>query len=116
MRSTKTLRFGISSLALFATLAAVEARSDGAGPLREVTPNSAGHGFASVYGDVPADQAEFLSSPDVMQSAVASGAPTAVWEALEHGERVECLDCIPSVGRLLYDSNAKNREIAAWWL
>jgi HEAT repeat protein len=115
MRSNKTLRFAISSLALFATMASVEARSD-ASPPREVTPNSSGHGFASVYGDVPADQAEFLSSPDAIKSAAASGAPTLVWEALEHGERVECLDCIPIVAPLLYDSNAKNREIAAWWL
>jgi HEAT repeat protein len=44
------------------------------------------------------------------------GAPTLVWEALEHGEKVECLDCISAVAPLLYDSNAKNREIAAWWL
>ncbi|MGH7435841.1 MAG: HEAT repeat domain-containing protein, partial [Polyangiaceae bacterium] len=35
---------------------------------------------------------------------------------LEHGESIECLDCIPVVAPLLYDSNAKNREIAAWWL
>jgi HEAT repeat protein len=116
MRSNSPLRFAVSSLALFATLAAVEARSDGAGPPREVTPNSGAHGFASVYGNVPADQAEFLSTPDEMKSAAASGAPTLVWEALEHGEKVECLDCIAPVARLLYDSNAKNREIAAWWL
>ena len=42
--------------------------------------------------------------------------PTLIWETLEHGEKVECLDCIPVVAPLLYDSNAKNREIAAWWL
>ena len=29
----------------------------------------------------------------------------AIWETLEHGERVECLDCIPSVEPLLYDPN-----------
>ena len=40
----------------------------------------------------------------------------AIWQALEHGEKVECLDCIPAVEKLLYDGNAKNREIAAWWL
>jgi HEAT repeat protein len=115
MRRHSTLRLAVSSLALLGTLAVAEARSD-AGPLREVTPNSSAHGFASVYGDVPADQAEFLSTPDAMKSAAASGAPTLVWEALEHGERVECIDCIPAVSNLLYDANAKNREIAAWWL
>jgi HEAT repeat protein len=29
---------------------------------------------------------------------------------------VECLSCIPYVAKLLYDSNAKTREISAWWL
>lgn len=106
---------GIASLlALAAALVTADARS--AGAPRQVTPDSTGHGFASVYGDVPADQAEFLSTPDSIKSAAASGAPTLVWEALEHGEKVECLDCIPTVAPLLYDANAKNREIAAWWL
>jgi HEAT repeat protein len=79
-----------------------------------VTP--AGTGMAGVYGVLSADQQEFLSSPDAIKSAAASGAPTLVWETLEHGEKVECLDCIAVVAPLLYDANAKNREIAAWWL
>jgi len=46
-----------------------------------------------------------------------SGAPTAIWQTLEHGERVECLECIGAVAPLLYDTtSAKNREISAWWL
>ena len=101
-------------LALAATFAVHDARSDGSPPPRQVTP--AGSGFAGVYGQVPSDQVEFLSSPDHIRSAVASGAPTLVWEALEHGEKVECLDCIAPVSALLYDANAKTREIAAWWL
>lgn len=101
-------------LACAATFSAGDARSGGAP--RHVTPSSSGHGFASVYGDLPADQAEALSTPDHIKSAAASGAPTLVWEALEHGEKVECLDCIAAVAPLLYDTNAKNREIAAWWL
>jgi hypothetical protein len=104
----------ITLLSLTATLASEDARS-GAAP-RQVTPNAADHGFASVYGNLPADQMEFLSTADRIKSAAASGAPTLVWEALEHGERVECLDCISAVAPLLYDSNAKTREIAAWWL
>src|SRR5215470_17818648 len=75
-----------------------------------------GAGTASIYGNIPADQIEFLSTPDRIKSVAASGAPTAIWETLEHGERVECLDCISAVEPLLYDSNAKTREIAAWWL
>ena len=94
-----------------------EARTAGpsAAP-RQVTPNATSHGFASVYGEVSPDQAEFLSTSDAIRSAAASGAPTLVWEVLEHGEKVECLDCIAAVSPLLYDSNPKTREIAAWWL
>jgi hypothetical protein len=103
-------------LAIASTLASHEARSGGPSTPRQVTPNSDGHGIASVYGAVPADQVEFLSTPASIKSAAASGAPTLVWEALEHGEKVECLDCIGAVAPLLYDANAKTREIAAWWL
>src|SRR6478609_7449623 len=46
----------------------------------------------------------------------ASFAPTQYLTMLEHGERVECLDCVPFVSKLLYSSNAKSREISAWWL
>lgn len=35
---------------------------------------------------------------------------------LEHGEFVDCLNCIPSVEKLLFDAHASNREISAWWL
>jgi HEAT repeat protein len=97
-----------------ATLAGGDAFSDTPAAPRQVTPM--GTGFAGVYGDVPADQVEGLSTPDAIKSAVLGGAPTAIWEVLEHGEKVECLDCIATVAPLLYDNNAKNREIAAWWL
>ena len=46
----------------------------------------------------------------------ATFAPTKYWTMLEHGERVECLDCVPFVSKMLYASNAKSREISAWWL
>src|SRR5215472_15236527 len=116
MRDVRFKRATIAILSLAATLVAEDARSGGA--TRQVTPNAAAHGFASVYGNIPADQSEEfpLSTPDRIKSAAASGAPTQVWEALEHGERLECLDCISAVAPLLYDSNAKTREIAAWWL
>jgi len=100
-------------LAVASTLAASDAGA-GTGTPRPVTPSGAG--FQGVYGSIPADQAEFISTPDAIKSAAASGAPTLVWETLEHAEKVECLDCIPFVAPLLYDSNAKTREIAAWWL
>jgi HEAT repeat protein len=100
----KSLFLGL--LACGAVLTANDAKSD---------PQTS-HGFSSVYGNVPADQVEFLSTPDRIKSVAANGAPMAVWEALEHGEKVECLDCIAAVAPLLYDSNARTREIAAWWL
>jgi HEAT repeat protein len=111
MRISTMLKLGIGGLALAGALTATDAQS---APPRPVTP--AGSGFAGVYGQIPPDQAEFISSPDAIKSVAASGAPTLIWETLEHGEKVECLDCIPVVAQLLYDSNAKNREISAWWL
>src|SRR6185369_9288188 len=45
-----------------------------------------------------------------------SGSPSLIWETLEHGEKVECLQCIPAVTGLLYDQHSQTREIAAWWL
>jgi HEAT repeat protein len=75
-----------------------------------------GGGTAAVYGHVPPDQIEFLSTNDRILSVARSGTPTAIWEALEHGERVECMECIPQVAPLLYDASPVTREIAAWWL
>jgi HEAT repeat protein len=68
------------------------------------------------FQGITPDQAEFLSSPDYIISVVVSGAPMQIWEALEHGERVECLACVSVVAPLMYSENAQNREIAAWWL
>jgi HEAT repeat protein len=94
----------VGLLALAGTfLSSADARSD----------NSAVRG---VYGNIPDNSIEFLSSGDHIKSVAASGAPMAIWEALEHGEKVECLDCIPAVENLLYDANARTREISAWWL
>jgi hypothetical protein len=106
-----TLRIAVGAVvALCAAFAADDARSD---TPRQVTPS--GTGFQAVYGQIPPDQVEFISNANAIKS-VGNLAPTAVWEVLEHGERVECLDCIPAVEPLLYDSNAVTREIAAWWL
>lgn len=73
-------------------------------------------GTRVVYGDIPPDQIEFLSTGDRIKSVAASGSMMAIWETLEHAERVECISCIPSVEPLLYDANPRTREIAAWWL
>ena len=80
-------------------------------------PKPPTRGAGTVYKGIRDDQIEQLTTPDRIKSAVAKpGSPSAIWQALEHGEKVECLDCIPAVEKLLYDGNAKNREIAAWWL
>jgi HEAT repeat protein len=68
------------------------------------------------YAGIANDQAEFVVEPAYIESVVLSGAPTLIWQTLEHSEKTECLGCIPVVANLLYDNNAKNREIAAWWL
>lgn len=73
-------------------------------------------GTRSIYGDIAPDQIESLSTGDRIKSAAAGRSNMAIWEALEHGEKVECTDCIPSVAELLTDSNPRTREIAAWWL
>jgi HEAT repeat protein len=73
-------------------------------------------GTQAVYGNIAPDQIEHLSTGDRIKSAAASGSMMAIWETLEHGERVECIDCIPSVEPLVYDPNPRTREIAAWWL
>ena len=117
MRPSSMLTLTLSGvLGLAVATTTHEARS--ANPPHLAGPDPNGTGFAHVYGTLPADQAEFLSSPDAIRSAAAgaTSTPTVFWEALEHGEKVECLDCIPVVAPLLYDGNAKNREIAAWWL
>ncbi len=101
-------------LGLAATLACtmlLEGRHATAGNTAE---NSAG--TQALYGYIPPDQIEFLSTRDRIKRVAASGSMMAIWETLEHGERVECLDCIPSVEPLLYDANPRTREIAAWWL
>src|SRR3954465_14666088 len=74
-------------------------------------------GRASVYQQMDQASLETLTTPDRLRNVAKGGfAPTEIWRALEHGEKVECLDCIPAVSKLLYDDNAKTREISAWWL
>jgi HEAT repeat protein len=103
------MRLDLATLALASTLACAALLS---GRAASGDPAQAA-GVAAMYGYAPPDQIEFMSSTDAIKSVVSSGAPTAIWETLEHGEKVECLDCIAVVEPLLYD---KNREIAAWWL
>lgn len=74
-------------------------------------------GRAAVYQELLPNSLESVT-PSERIRAVATGnvAPTELWQVLEHGEKTECFGCIPAVGSLLYNSNAKTREISAWWL
>lgn len=95
------------ALACAALFSGRPAQGDAGGPIS---------GTQKIYGNIPPDQIEFLSTGDRIKSVAASRSMMNIWETLEHGEKVECLDCIPSVEPLLYDANPRTREIAAWWL
>jgi HEAT repeat protein len=75
-------------------------------------------GRAEVYKQLETDSLEAVSTPEqIMKFKVSSNvAPTQIWKVLEHGEKLECLACVPIVSKLLYNSNPKTREISAWWL
>ncbi len=59
---------------------------------------------------------EVIATPDAIKDVALRGAPIAVWGVLEHGESLECLDCIAYVEPLLWSKDATVREISAWWL
>ena len=81
-------------------------------PVRNVT-----RGRAEVYKQLSPESLESVSTPlEISKLAAPNIAPTTVWKVLEHGEKLECLACVPVVSKLLYNSNAKTREISAWWL
>jgi HEAT repeat protein len=70
-----------------------------------------------VYEQMDRASLESLTTPDRLRAVAKGGfAPTEIWRALEHGEKVDCLSCIPDVSKLLYNDNATTREISAWWL
>ncbi|HTM44322.1 MAG TPA: HEAT repeat domain-containing protein [Polyangiaceae bacterium] len=80
-------------------------------------PNRVYAGRSTVYQDLDSASLESTTTPDrIVEVTRSNVAPTEVWRALEHGEKVECLSCIPQVSKLLYNDNARTREIAAWWL
>jgi HEAT repeat protein len=107
MRNVKMLIAGSFTVAV-ATMSGTEARSD---------TQFVGQGVSALGDNRSADQVEFLSTPQHILDATTSGAPSVIWEALEHGEKVECLECIPAVsGLLYYTQDQRVREISAWWL
>ncbi len=59
---------------------------------------------------------EVIATPEAIKEVALRGAPIAIWATLEHGEMLECGECISYVEPLLYNKDARVREIAAWWL
>ncbi len=110
--TSKFRRFLTASVALSAAaLVSVSSAAD--------APDATHRGRSSVYGNLKNASLEAVSTPNAMLALIKapdSAAPTAIWTMLEHGERVECMDCIPYVSKMLYASNPKTREISAWWL
>jgi len=121
--TSKFRRFLSASFALsIAALGSVSSAAD--------APDLTHPGRSSVYGNLSNSSLEAISTSKkmldllthkdkngaVVANGEASFAPTQFWTMLEHGERVECLDCVPYVSKMLYASNAKSREISAWWL
>jgi HEAT repeat protein len=107
MRSLKMGSLIAAFVAVAATMSGSDARSD---------TTFVGGGVGVLGDNRPADQVEFLSTPQHILSITASTSPSLIWETLEHGEKVECLECIPAVSGLLYAQDERTREIAAWWL
>ena len=80
-------------------------------------PNNVTSGRAEVYKQLDPGSLEQISTRDEVSALGAPNvAPTRIWKVLEHGEKLECLACVPVISKLLYNSNAKTREISAWWL
>jgi len=74
-------------------------------------------GRALAYKQLERTSLETVTTPERLLRVAQGGyAPTEIWRALEHGEKVECLSCIPAVSKLLMSDEAKTREISAWWL
>lgn len=74
-------------------------------------------GRAELYKQLAPESLEAVSTPQQIKGLVADLVPpTRIWKVLEHGEKVECLACIPVVSKLLYNREPKTREISAWWL
>jgi HEAT repeat protein len=114
--STTIKSLGIASFATALLLTGASSAGTGAAPGTGYVA-SVHAGRANVYQQLSELSLEHVTPGDHI-AAVTMGnvAPTEIWRALEHGEKVECLDCIPGVSKLLYNGNSKTREISAWWL
>ena len=107
----KTIRTTLGALLAGATLLVTGA------VIADSAPANALGGRSQVYKNLDPLSLENTTSPAAIRE-VGNGniAPTEIWSRLEKGERVECLDCIPIVSKLIYNSHPRTREISAWWL
>lgn len=106
--TTKIASFVKSSVVLGTLLVAAAAGAEEANVTR---------GRAEIYKQLAPESLEAVSTQDQIRKLNAPNlAPATIWKTLEHGEKVECLACVPVVSKLLYNSQPKTREIAAWWL
>jgi len=106
--TTKISSLAKSSLVLGALLVSTAARAE--------EPNVTS-GRAEMYKQLAPQSLETVStSAQIAKLDAPNLAPMTIWKVLEHGEKVECLACVPKVSKLLYASHPKTREIAAWWL
>lgn len=115
LRSVVSLRSALALLAVCFVAPAGQAQEADSQDLSADLRARSGRAIA--YRDLDTASLETVTTPDRLKRVAQGGfAPTEIWRALEHGEKVECLDCIPYVSRLIYNDDAKTREISAWWL
>jgi HEAT repeat protein len=107
----KTIRTTLGALLAGATLLVSGA------VIADSAPTNTLGGRSQVYKNLDPLSLENPTSPAAIREVGnANIAPTEIWSRLEKAEKVECLDCIPIVSKLIFNSNARTREISAWWL
>ncbi len=115
MKQRKLIRAAFTLLASLGATALAGAQESESSELTEDLRATSGRAVA--YQQFDRASLETVTTPErLMRVAQGGFAPTEIWRALEHGEKVECLNCIPYVSNLLFNGNAKTREISAWWL
>jgi hypothetical protein len=115
--SALTLLAGVSLGCLLLSGASSAQESGASASTAQVNEQRVYAGRATGYRNLDQASLEEVSTPERIVAVTRSNvAPMEVWRALEHAEKVECLSCIPHVAKLLYNDDARTREISAWWL
>lgn len=115
--SALTLLAGVSLGGLLVSGASSAQEGVASAPTAQVNEERIYAGRATEYRNLDQSSLEEVSTPERIVAVTRSNvAPTEVWRALEHAEKIECLSCIPHVAKLLYNNDPRTREISAWWL